>query len=453
MKQLVLHTRRRGQILPLFAVFLGFLLGLSALAFDIAYAMVVQTQLVAALDAATLSAIRYVPQGDAQMAAAAQRNFAANLPAGKLLISNPTLSNPSKTIDAGTVRVAFDASADIPMFFARWFRTDGMTIRAHSEAARRDRNVILVLDYSGSVAPVLEEIKNAAKAFVNSFSEQFDQVGLVVFSTSGRIMYPPQYNFKAGLNAAIDGIDDEMYTNHAAGLYWSYRALKELVDPLKDQKSNEIVFFTDGNANWFPGTFEVRNLLGFCSADETNGVLGIKSGGLLSIYNNKILNMEAQPPPLAPLLTPLCSLLNLLNNPLIRIKPQWIPDASPTAGPIFPGGVNMAGFKNNFPNLNQSDPSNNLRRDIAKNVTDNLARLIRKDPLGIRIHAIGYEGTSGLEYDVLERMSNCEGCAAVDPMDAADPTQAKGRFVLARSSTQLLQAFLDVAGFIGRIVN
>lgn len=445
--------RRRGQILPLFAVFLGFLLGLSALAFDIGYAMIVQTQLSAALDAATLSAIRYVPQGDTAMAEAAERNFAANLPAGKLLISNPYLSSPSKTIDAGTVRVSFDASADIPMFFARWLRTDGLTIRAHAEAARRDRNVILVLDYSGSVSPVLQEIKDSAKAFVNSFSEQFDQVGLVVFSTSGRILYRPQYNFKAPLNAAIDAVQDEQYTNHAAGLYWSYRALRELIDPLKDQKSNEIVLFTDGNANWFPGSFQVRSALGFCSTNNVDGVYGIRNNNPLSIYYNKILSLEAEAPPLPPLLTPLCSLLNLSNNPLQSIRPFWIPEPSSSAGAIFPEGVAMAGFRNNSPPLTNQDMPNARRQEIAKNVADNLARKIRQDPLGIRIHTIGYEGNAGLETDVLERIANCEGCAGVDAADAADPTQAKGRYVLARSTAELMQAFLDVAGFIGRIVN
>src|SRR5690606_97304 len=121
---------------------------------------------------ATLAAIRFAPQGDAEMAAAAERTFLANLPAGKLLISNPSISAPTKTTDQGVIRVGMTASADIPMFFARWFRADGMTIRARSEAARRDRNIILILDYSGSVAPVLSEIRAAAKAFVGSFSEE-----------------------------------------------------------------------------------------------------------------------------------------------------------------------------------------------------------------------------------------------------------------------------------------
>jgi hypothetical protein len=57
-----------------------------------------------------------------------------------------------------------------------------------------------------------------------------------------------------------------------------------------------------------------------------------------------------------------------------------------------------------------------------------------------------------LQYDVLERLANCEGCARVNANDAVDATQAKGRFVAALNQDELLSAFLDVAGFIGRIV-
>lgn len=441
---------RRGQILPLFAVFLGFLLGFAALAFDIAYAMVVKTQLVAALDAATLSAIRYAPQGDAAMAAAAQRTFAANIPEGKLMVSNPLISAPTKTTDQGMIRVGMTASADIPMFFARWFRVDGMTIRANSEAARRDRNIILILDYSGSVGPVLGDIKNAAKAFVNSFSEQYDQVGLAVFSTSGMIAYPPQKPFKAGLNAVIDGIGEEYFTNHAMGLYWAYRSLLELNDPAKALKMNEIVLFTDGRANWFPGRFNVQTGPGYCSTTPAEGVFGITGN---SYYTNRILSLQAAPMPNAPPRSPDCASLPRGVNPVQSIQSTWLPPASPIAGAILPAGVSLLGFRNSSTAiLNQSSPSNAQRRQIAANITDNLARAIRQDPLGIRLHSIGYEGDDPPEMDVLERVSNCEGCANVDQADLNDPTQHRGRTVMAATQGELMQAFLDVTGFIGRIV-
>ena len=280
---------KSGQIILLFALFIGFLLGFGALAFDMAYAMVVKAQLVTALDAATLAAVRYASDGPTAMSEAAQRTFSANLPAGRLLVKNPTISVPTVTPDNGTTLVQFSGSAEIPTFFARWFGTHGLVLNAETTAARRDRNIILVLDYSGSVQPVFNDIKDAAKTFVNSFSDTTDQVGLVIFSTAGRIEYPPQKPFKSDLNTIIDNIQSEVYTDHAMGVYYAYRSLLELNDPIKDLKLNEIVLFTDGAANWFPGRFNVQ--VGPCTQAVVDGVYGIGNG----YYGNRVLSTLAPP--------------------------------------------------------------------------------------------------------------------------------------------------------------
>ncbi len=441
------NRTKRGQIILLFALFIGFLLGFAALAFDMAYAMVVRAQLVTALDAATLSAIRYAGDGPIAMNAAAQRAFAANLPAGRLLVENPTLSVPTVTPDNGTTLVKFTGSAEIPTFFARWFGTTGVTINAETVAARRDRNIILVLDYSGSVQPVFNDIKDAAKAFVNSFSETTDQVGLVIFSTSGRIEFPPQKPFKTALNTAIDNISSETYTNHATGMYYAYRSLLELNDPIKDLKLNEIVFFTDGRANWFPGRFNVQ--VGPCTVSPVDGVYGIGSGGH---YGNRVLALQAPPSPTAPDVVADCPGWVPGVNALNSIQPLWIPPVSPTAGAIFPTGIELAGFKNLLPPLFDNNMSSAERGEVAANVVDNLAREIRKDQfLQPRIHVIGYEGNSPLEQSVLQRLSNCGGCPLADPLDQADANQAKGKMVVAANQNELMQAFLEIAGFIGRL--
>lgn len=445
--------KRSGQILILFTLFLGFLMGFAAIAFDLAYAMVVRTQLVTALDAATIAAIRAVPQGTAVMQQASQRAFDANLPSGRLMTLNPTLSAPTVTTNAGVISVQFTASVDAPLFFARWFGRDQLVVSARSTSARRDRNVILVLDYSGSVKPVLGDIREAAKVFVDSFSDTSDQVGLVIFSTAGRIDFVPQKPFKTNLKAAIDNIQPENITNHAAGLYWAYRALLELNDPLKSSKMNEIVFFTDGRANWFPANFNVRVGSGSneCSFTPVSGVYGITSGN--SHYNNRVLSLLAPASPGAPPITPDCPNWARGQNALQSFVPTWTPPASPSAGAILPSGVPLSGFRDLAPNFAQNNPSNTWRENIAANVVDNLARLIRQDTnLNARIHTIGYQGTDPLQYDVLERLANCEGCTRVDPNDAADATQSKGRFVAALNQDELLSAFMDVAGFIGRLV-
>jgi Flp pilus assembly protein TadG len=137
-----IRKKARGQIIVLFTLFVGFLMGFSALAFDVGYAMIVRAELITALDAAALAAIRYVPDGQSAMTNAANRTFVANLPLGKLAIKNPTLTPPVSTTVNGGIDVSLSATADAPTFFARWFGRDKITINAAATTSRRDRNVI-----------------------------------------------------------------------------------------------------------------------------------------------------------------------------------------------------------------------------------------------------------------------------------------------------------------------
>lgn len=271
-------------------------------------------------------------------------------------------------------------------------------------------------------------------------------------------MAPPASPFKTNLNNKIDTISGEFYTNHAMGLYWAYRAMLELVDPLKGDKLNEIVFFTDGNANWFPGEFLVRTYgSGRCNSSPAFGVIGIGSSGY---YGDRVLSYTAPDPDGRPPRAAECSNQAQGYDVLQYIKPTWYSPASPSYGAILPAGVSMSGYENANPYLGDStpsstytyDPSDSLRRDIAKNVTDNLARQIRQDPnFDIRIHSVGYDGGGGLDLGVLQRIANCEDCPNVDSADANDTSQSRGRFVYATNASDLMDAFLDVAGYIARI--
>ncbi len=393
-----IRKKTRGQIIVLFTLFVGFLMGFSALAFDVAYAMIVRAELITALDAAALAAIRYVPDGQTAMANAANRTFTANLPVGKLAIRNPVLTPPVSTTVNGGIDVSLSATADAPTFFAKWFGRDVITINASATTSRRDRNVILVLDYSDSVSPVLSQIKNGAKAFVNSFSEQADKVGLVAFSTSGLIMAPPASPFKTNLNSKINSISGEYYTNHAMGLYWAYRALLELNDPLKADKLNEIVFFTDGNANWFPGDLLVRTSgSGRCSSSPAHGVIGIGSSGY---YGDRVLSFTAPNPGGRPPLAYECRNQRQGRRVLQYIQPTWYPPASPTYGAILPAGVSMSGIRkpqSEFRRLDSAAHTPTIHRTILGAISPRtssttwLARFDKIPLFDIRIHSIGYE--------------------------------------------------------------
>ena len=280
---------RKGQTIVLMAAFIGFLFSLSALAFDMAFAMMIRAKLVSAMDAATLSAIRAVPKGLGSMQQAANRTFQANLPPGQLLTTNPVVNTPTMVWDNGTVRVTMGGSITAPLFFARLFGKSNITINARTVAARRDRNIILILDYSGSVGPVLGSIKDGAKLFVDSFSETYDQVGLAVFSTSGRLQAAPGFNFKSNLNTQITNMSQQLYTNPSMGLYWAYRGLRELTDSFKQYKSNELVFFTDGEANWYGADFYANSSGRSRCGNEFSGTVGIRG----NTQHRKVLTFTA----------------------------------------------------------------------------------------------------------------------------------------------------------------
>lgn len=266
MKRMI-QKRTKGQVILLFTLFVGFLFSFAALGFDLAYIYVVKAQAVTATDAAALAAVRAFPQGPTVMQNAASYTFAANFPSTKLMVGSPTISTPTTANADGMTTVTVTGSVDAPTFFARWLGKDKVNISTTTAAARRDRNIVLVLDRSDSLgATFRNDVIPAAKAFIDSFSDTSDQVGLVLFSRSTYTEFAPQTNFKTAINAILDNtsMTTRPGTNHTQGLYEGFRYLADLTDPIKDKKMNELVFFTDGRAYSWPATWDVDTGSGGC---------------------------------------------------------------------------------------------------------------------------------------------------------------------------------------------
>ncbi len=229
---------RRGTVLLLLAVCFSSLFGFAALAFDLGYLYVTSTQLSIATDAAAMGAIRHVQDGADIMTVSAQRIFQANLPDGRLLITNAILATPTTSQTTAGTTVSVSSTATAPLFFAGIFGKTEADLAATARATRRDKNVILVMDYSGSLNAELPAIKNALKLFVDEFAEGSDNLGLVTYSKSARIDFAPQTTFKAGMHEQIDNIITLGGSDMPLGLWYGYKALRELVDPLKPYKLN-----------------------------------------------------------------------------------------------------------------------------------------------------------------------------------------------------------------------
>ncbi|HXA51286.1 MAG TPA: vWA domain-containing protein, partial [Candidatus Acidoferrum sp.] len=181
---------------------------------------------------------------------------------------------PTITYTGGiTKTITVNATADVPLLFARIFGQPTATVAASAVAVRRDARVMVVIDRSGSMKPgtIMADVKKYAVGFTQRFTKGTDQLGLVVFDGSGVVGYPPvspwdpnttstatggpDTNFNDGsatdMVNQIQAITADSGTGIADALSLAYIELqkahmKEVAANGVDLKQNAIVLFTDG---------------------------------------------------------------------------------------------------------------------------------------------------------------------------------------------------------------
>jgi len=265
------HTHCRGSIALVTALSLIVLVGMVGLAIDLGRAYGVKAKLNAAVDAAAIAGARalVVGESDAERVtnaqAAAQKFFAGNFPLD-YLGATPTGPNTTAVHDAaGFWTVTVSATADVPTTFLRVLGKDNVPVATMAETIRRDLDLILVLDTSGSLAPPYSpadtptKLRAAAVSFINKFSEGSDRVGLVSFASGAVLDVPINKTAARGFNRtqvnnAINALPVSGSTASAEGMR---RALNEInaVPQAVRSSLRVIVFFSDGAPNDVPATF------------------------------------------------------------------------------------------------------------------------------------------------------------------------------------------------------
>src|ERR1700736_1340940 len=249
----------RGMILLVSAMMLFFVImpvvGL-AIAAGILYA--VKAKLQTAVDGAALGAARSLSRGldlPSQQGAAtntAVRWYHANFPVswmGVASVTDPTVTFPAAPPKTTIVNVA--GSILSPTYFMRIFNINTVPVNVIGEATRRDVNIILVIDRSGSLyaSGSCPAVQAAASSFVNSFVNGRDRLGLVTFGTDYRVDFAPSMTFATGspnMATMVNQIVCYGYTN-AAAAYWA--AYQQLVTIGDVGALNVLLFFTDGQPN------------------------------------------------------------------------------------------------------------------------------------------------------------------------------------------------------------
>jgi Flp pilus assembly protein TadG len=291
---------QRGISVMMTAWFLVFfMIPMVGLTIDTTMLYVDKTRLQGAVDGAALAGAQSLSRGTtdaAQQTAAAQAaetyvylNYAPTL----FLTTNVQVT-PVSPYTSGDViinetvanqrTVTVTAHATVPTLFMRYLHFTSTTFAAAATVTRRDVNVSMVVDRSGSLATSMScgAVQQAAINFVNKFANGTDYVGLVTFASSTNADFPIASNFQTATPSVptlIDDITCEGSTSSAMALWYGYDQLVGLNEP---GALNVILFFTDGKPT---GVNVAMPIASSSSCQNSNGSGVIK--GLYNTYTNQ----------------------------------------------------------------------------------------------------------------------------------------------------------------------
>jgi Flp pilus assembly protein TadG len=228
------------------------------LAVDATLLYVIKCRLQGAVDGAALAAAQGLARGttDAAQITAAQNGAATyvmlNFPASYFFTTNVTCNPTSNvTIDETVAHqrtITVTASATVPTLFMHWFNINSTVVNASAETVRRDVNIAMVVDRSGSLAASgsCQAVIQSAINFTNKFSNGRDYIGLVTFASSTNADFPIADNFQTATPSVvtqIGAINCAGSTSSAMALWEGY---DQLVGLNQSAALNVILFFTDG---------------------------------------------------------------------------------------------------------------------------------------------------------------------------------------------------------------
>ncbi len=481
----------RGVAVALTAGMLTFVVPAVGLAIDASLLYGVRARLSMAADAAALAAARSLSNGltlgeqETAAVATANRFFNANFPDGYLYSTGRTVGVTVAETGVRTRTVTVDVAVNAPSYFLRYLGRDSTLLRATGRASRRDVNVMMVLDRSGSLqsSGACTPMKNAAAAFVRKFANFRDRVGLLTYGGDHRVDFPMQTtpgNFLTGTGSIpdlISRINCVGATNSAQALWQGYQQLKLINEP---GSLNVILFFTDGQPNTLTFDFSAAGALrtvarGYTDpaptaaqtsritattrtpcATATNKLGWVQhhsaSGRTHGLYRHVATTMPASNSSLisdrSGCVFNMSGGTSFLYGDVGFMPPQ----------DIYGNNVTDPGYKSvNTITLAGSPDLGQLRIDHAAsmenagiNATNHAAWRIRNNDtagtaLDTVIYSIGLGGVGAAEDELLNRVSNTKD----SPVYEAH--RPEGLYVFAPTTAQLNEAFARIAGEILRI--
>jgi Flp pilus assembly protein TadG len=464
--------KERGISLIFTAMTLVFIVPMVGLAIDAGILYTVKGKLQMAVDAASLAAARALSRGNDD--ASQQNNATAeaeayvllNFPSGYFNVGTPTfgVNNSGVSIDESVANqrsVSVTAYVTAPLYFLRWLGTNNTTVSATATAVRRDVNVAVVIDRSGSLQTTgsCNSVKNAAIAFVNKFANGRDNVGLVTFASTSIADFPIANNFQTAATS-VPTILGELVcnggTSSAMGLNIGYQQLAVTLN--QPNALNVVLFFTDGQPTAFTGSFPIKNS-STCTFKAINTPYNPKTGVLTVGGTNPWGLMNTTNPG-----QPLASDLPLLNQPTAYANTSqgcayaanWTgsPSSAYQVGSDITNIPTTDLYGNNMVTGYQAVTTTGGFMDLTAtnivnasiNAADSQALKIRRSTTipNIRIFSIGLgnDPNNHVQTDFLARVAN-------DPRASNfDSSYPAGTYIFAPQASDISDAFAQVASAI-----
>ncbi|MBL0158419.1 MAG: VWA domain-containing protein [Bryobacterales bacterium] len=451
------------------------------LAIDVGILYLLKARLSQAADAACLAGARSLSRAAniadqrAMAIAVTEKFFDVNFPGGYFGTRN---MQRTPTVDETNARlriVSLTAQVQAPLYFLRLLNHEWADLRVTAEARRRDVNVMMVIDRSGSLetAGACPAVRTAANSFVDKFANGRDRLGLVSFNGASMLDYAPTLNFKdaPALSTKIAAIRCGGWTGMNQALWLGYQQLVNL-----DERGalNVILLFTDGRPTALTANFPIRTVSDQRYGDgvnlppnypststlynmaRSNCASTAAKRGFIAVGNfnargtteglrrhDLYVTTEATIADNAG-----CAFRTNANS--VRRDISYIPatDAygNSTINQLY---KTTERFPAGHPYVGQIRPDSPLAlRNAAYNATDNAASRIRADRnLDVTIYVIGLGGTGGTETPdavLMQRIANTG-------TQILDPDRPKGLYIYAPTQTQLTDAFLRVASEMLRL--
>lgn len=242
---------RRGGILLFVAVAMVGMLAGAGLAIDAGRGFLERAQLARAVDAAALTAARYVREGrkaarEMGLAVATANGVTSGV--GKAKIGFRFATNE---FDEQIVEVS--ATRTIPTTLMRLLGNKEIPVAAAAVAAIPPVDLVFVIDQSGSLhrADAWGDLQDASRQFVKNFDDNIDQVGMVSFNFRATNHFQLSQPFTGQAVSSINGMSAVSFTNTGEGLRLAHGQFQG--PDVRDRSAKVVVLFTDGRPTAFRG--------------------------------------------------------------------------------------------------------------------------------------------------------------------------------------------------------